>query len=105
MNEKQRDTARLFEAAFALPIREDIKPGVDWSYDKKADFAILMQLGDLQSQGVNHEEAVEKYPKLAHYMKPKSKQLKARLTAAEESTSLNLEQRNELLNRTENHSR
>lgn len=90
----------LFSQAFGRPIREEIIPKADWGIDKSQnpDFAVLFQLGDLQKQGVSYEQAVEEYPRLAVYMKPTGKEVKARLKAAEESTSLSLEQRNQLLN-------
>ena len=89
----------LFSQAFGQPIREQITPKTDWAIDKSQnpDFAILYQLGDLQKEGIGYEQAVEQYPRLAVYMKPTGKEVKARLKAAEEATSLTLEQRNQLL--------
>ena len=82
----------LFSQAFGQPIREEIIPKADWGIDKSQnpDFAVLFQLGDLQKQGIGYEQAVEEYPRLAVYMKPTGKEVKARLKAAEEATSLNI---------------
>ena len=90
----------LFSQAFGQPERKEIIPQADWAIDKSQnpDFAILFGLGDLQKKGIGYEQAVEQYPRLAVYMKPTGEEVKARLKEAEESTSLSLEQRNQLLN-------
>lgn len=97
--EDLKNRQHLFSQAFGQPERKEIFPKADWAIDKSQnpDFTIMYRLGDLQKEGIGYEQAVEEYPRLAVFMKPTGKEVKARLKAAEESTSLSLEQRNQLV--------
>ena len=88
---------QLFDMAFGQEARDVDTQSVDWTFDKKADFSTLMQLGDMQKAGVSYEELVIKHPQIAYYAQPKG-ETKKRLAAAENESNLTLEQRNDLIN-------
>ena len=88
--------SQLFDMAFGQETKEVETRSVDWTFDKKADFNTLMQLGDMQKAGVSYEELVIKHPRLAYYTQPKG-ETKKRLAAAEKESNLTIEERNDLI--------